>query len=440
MLFHFVRDHAGTYLQVREAEQGFVPLFIADEFNRFLQCGDIRCGHATLFCVSCGFSHDIAFSCKRRGWCPYCMERRMIDRAEVLTNEVLSDVPIRHWVLSLPPPLRFVLAFDNKLTSAVLAIFLKIIFRHLKWKAKRLFGLESVELAQSGAITAIHRASRSLRVNLHFHCLVTDGVYVIDWDDDTATFRELPPPSRQEIDDIAWKTCLEVRDMLVARNKWRDIPDQTLRDRTIYGHISVGPVSAHRDVRFCTEVSSHSTEDSVERDGAYPFDIWASQHVRAGDRKKRDRLVNYILSPPVTDEQLSLTPDGNMVLEYEGPHRDVMMTRTFEPLDMMDTLASLAPLPRSKLIRSHGVYAPNARLRKKVVPGRPAGTPLPDDEEHAEERRAWAELFARVYPVDIIRCPRCRRRLKLIALKSDRLTYPKHQGVPPDTPPPGSIN
>ena len=40
----------------------------------------------------------------------------------------------------------------------------------------------------------------------------------------------------------------------------------------------------------------------------------------------------------------------------------------FEPLDFMARLAALVPRPRSHLIRFHGLFAPNARHRRLVVP------------------------------------------------------------------------
>ncbi|MBI3893653.1 MAG: transposase [Candidatus Wallbacteria bacterium] len=46
----------------------------------------------------------------------------------------------------------------------------------------------------------------------------------------------------------------------------------------------------------------------------------------------------------------------------------------FEPLDFMGKLAALIPRPQHNLLRFHGVYAPNARLRRQVMaePLRPA--------------------------------------------------------------------
>jgi hypothetical protein len=59
--------------------------------------------------VSEGFAR-IRFFCKDRSFCPSCLGRRMNDGAAYLADCVLGATPIRHWVLTLPPPLRYLLA------------------------------------------------------------------------------------------------------------------------------------------------------------------------------------------------------------------------------------------------------------------------------------------------------------------------------------------
>lgn len=45
-------------------------------------------------------------SCRRRGFCPSCGGRRMAERAAYLVDEVLPQVSVRQWVLTLPLPER----------------------------------------------------------------------------------------------------------------------------------------------------------------------------------------------------------------------------------------------------------------------------------------------------------------------------------------------
>lgn len=50
---------------------------IKDEFDAFLDCGSLTRGFLRLRCGECGHDKLLAFSCKRRGFCPSCGARRM---------------------------------------------------------------------------------------------------------------------------------------------------------------------------------------------------------------------------------------------------------------------------------------------------------------------------------------------------------------------------
>jgi len=99
-------------------------------------------------------------------------------------------------------------------------------------------------------------------------------------------------------------------------------------------------------------------------------------------------------------------------------------------------LAALVPRPRTHQLTYHGVLAPAAAWRDLVVPGSPARrlstvrTP--------RRRLTWAELLKRVFAIDVLTCPDCGGRRKLIALIQDGPLVRKilaHLGLP--TEPPG---
>ena len=76
---------------------------------------------------------------------------RTADLAAHWLDHMLPDVPIRQWVLTLPWPLRYRLAWDPDLLADVLAVYLRVLFRWQQLRARRI-GSKAV---QSGAITAI---------------------------------------------------------------------------------------------------------------------------------------------------------------------------------------------------------------------------------------------------------------------------------------------
>jgi len=130
-----------------------------------------------LVCKGCGEELLVAFSCKKRGFCPSCVGRRMSDVAAHLVDEVFpEEVPMRQWVCSLPWALRYVLGYDRKLCADVLRAFISTLKQCLRRRAKREFGLRSVSEAQVGAVTVVQRSDSALRLNVHFHTLAADGV------------------------------------------------------------------------------------------------------------------------------------------------------------------------------------------------------------------------------------------------------------------------
>ena len=92
----------------------------------------------------------------------------MLEESEHLLNSVLPAVQYRQWCLSLPFDLRYLLAWNADMRSAVLQAFLRAVTRHYTAQAA-LAGIEGS--VHTGAITVIQRASSDLRLNLHFHVL-----------------------------------------------------------------------------------------------------------------------------------------------------------------------------------------------------------------------------------------------------------------------------
>ncbi len=76
-LFRVVQQHAATFIAQAEAAAGAeLPQFVQDEFDAFLECGNLADGLLRLRCGDCGHDKRAAFSCKRRGFCPSCGARR----------------------------------------------------------------------------------------------------------------------------------------------------------------------------------------------------------------------------------------------------------------------------------------------------------------------------------------------------------------------------
>ena len=81
LLYQVLAAHLETFLQEAARDDHGLPSHVTRELRAYLQCGILAYGFVRLRCPDCNESRIAAFSCKRRGFCPSCMGRRMADTA-----------------------------------------------------------------------------------------------------------------------------------------------------------------------------------------------------------------------------------------------------------------------------------------------------------------------------------------------------------------------
>ena len=86
------------------------------------------------------------------------------------------------------------------------------------------------------------------------------------------------------------------------------------------------------------------------------------------DRRRLEHISRYLLRPAIATERLELLDDGIYRYELKRPWSDGTQAFLFEPLELMEKLAALVPIPRANLVRYHGVLAPASTWRAAVVP------------------------------------------------------------------------
>lgn len=442
-LYALVREHWPRFLERAEEQGGGLPQFVVREFEAYLRCGILAHGLVHLTCGRCGHDVVCAFSCKRRGFCPSCLGRRMSDIAAHLVDDVLPQVPVRQWVCSLPWSLRYALAYDRRLCADVLEAFLGALSRALRWRAKRQLGLSSVQDVLVGAVTFIQRVDSSLRINVHFHTIALDGAYVRDAEG-TLTFHALPEPSAEEVAQVAeWTHAALVR--VLARHGRsldgvEDAPD-TLKDEepalaSCYAASAadvqlLGDAPGQRTSKLVRPVRllRSPTEPVAEVGGV---NIHAKVALDGRDRARLERLCRYIARPPLSQERLSMDPDRRVKVSFKAAWKDGTHALLLDPLDFISRLCALIPPPRFHMWRYHGVLAARATARAEVVPGRnpppiDAQLPLfmpsevPPLEPAPPSRHPWPWLLKRVFAVDIETCPvpGCGGRMRLLQIATE---------------------
>jgi hypothetical protein len=160
-----------------------------------------------------------------------------------------------------------------------------------------------------------------------------------------------------------------------------------------------------------------------------------------------------MLRPPVATDRLHLTDDGRVRLSLRHPWSDGTTDLVLTPLELLERLSVLVPRPRINLILYFGVLGARAAARAEVVgrriretdhaPTTDAAQPVAASGDPAESaggpNRSWATLMQRTFGLDVLACPRCGGRLRLIALIEGATVIARilgHLGLPTEVPRP----
>ena len=72
--YQFIEDHLETFEQIYDdrfpKQYGFLRQYVKNVIYRYLDCGILKNGFARVRCSDCGHEYLLAFSCKRRHFCP----------------------------------------------------------------------------------------------------------------------------------------------------------------------------------------------------------------------------------------------------------------------------------------------------------------------------------------------------------------------------------
>ena len=314
-------------------------------------------------------------------------------------DNVLPSVPYRQWTLSFPKRIRWHLARDVRLMSAVRDVFLRALFGFLRARAREL-GLDG----QPGAIGFEQRFSSALALNPHLHVLVPEGLFAPPPSSGgTATFQPLPPPSDDEVEALL---------LTIATRTVRLLRKRGLLDEDAF------PSSAH-DATLAASLQHRfpfpaDTPPRKQRCAFLEgFSLHANTHVHENDRPGLELLCRYGARGAISLSRLSRREDGRLAYRMKRQAPDGSTHLVLTPLELTRRLAALVPPPRAHLVHYSGVFAPRAKLRPHVVPqplGPPTAAPTacsPKAKPTVKKttRLSWAALLLRVFAIDVLTCP-----------------------------------
>jgi hypothetical protein len=274
-------------------------------------------------------------------------------------------------------------------------------------------------------------------------------------------FHAAPGPSDEEVAAILGRICARVERLLRRRGLAPEEEATGPADRlgeespvlaglvsaSVQGRVALGARAGRRVRRLGDEADAEGVMARGPRQAHLDgFDLHANVWVGGNDRAGLERLCRYILRPPFAQERLRLRGDGRVALELKRPWHDGTRELVFEPLEFLERLATLTPRPEANLLLSHGVLASRAGWRARVVTyGRAerectaSAPPSVRDPGGAGEKSpgrgwTWAALMQRAFALDVLACPHCGGRLRLIATLHDPAVIRKILGHPGRSP------
>jgi hypothetical protein len=426
-LYEVVRDNLETLYGAIEdgAIAVRIPKHARKELEAYLSCGLLCRGFARLKCEDCGEKRVVAFSCKGRGFCPSCTGRRMNATAANLTERVLPrQSGLRQWVLTFPFPWRRRLAQDGALLSNLTRIFVETVHAFYAERAAR----EGALGAKTGAVTVVQRTSSDLRLNPHLHVVALDGA----WHEQGGelSWQGLSHLQTSEVGAVLFSTVRRIERHLRRRGllgidedgadpEVPGDPESNLAASAVSGQTPpAGPQWVSRLAPLEPQELAYDKPLCASLDG---FTLHAATRAGALHPGGREALLRYVLRPPIAQERLEPRPDGLVRITLKKAYTDGTVAVDMDPLSLLCRLATSVPPPRFHTVRYAGVLAAASPWRPKIAPKPPqeelaAASAEPDRTGSAGGYRPWAELLARTFAVDVLACPKCHGRMRLLAL------------------------
>jgi Putative transposase/Transposase zinc-binding domain len=419
VLYRALQENFETFrvISQKDSGSGCLPRHVYEEVEAYLRCGILAHGFTRLRCESCKAERLIAFSCKKRGFCPSCAGKRMNEVANHLVQSVIPPVCVRQWVISFPFSVRYALAYHPNLVSGVLSLFIRIISNWIVKRA-RARGI----IGKTGAVTFVQRFGGAINLNVHLHSLFLDGVYYQDRGK-LKFFRVLAPTDN----DVA-VLVQRIRDRVVryltkkgygvddfSENEFTfdqsvmaELAGASIQNRIALGEREGQKVRKIGQNTFAPDVF-HIGNRCAVCDG---FSLHANVKTEARDRDKLEKLCRYTARPPIALERLSETPDGKILYRLKTQYSDGTTHVLFDPMELVEKVVALIPPPRANLLRYHGVFAPNSKDRARIVP---TDSAAPQEKKERSLNRSWSELLKRSFAIDVLTCSSCGGKMRLVS-------------------------
>ena len=147
------------------------------------------------------------------------------------------------------------------------------------------------------------------------------------------------------------------------------------------------------------------------------FSLHANTSIPAHRRDQLAQLIRYTARGAVSLERLAQDANGDLVYTFTHPWSDGTTGIRLSPLELLEKLAALVPLPHVHLVRYGGCLAPHSTLREAIRPT-PRQQGVDGEDAHTGTPYwSWARLLGRGFGLEMATCPLCQRgAMRLIAV------------------------
>jgi len=365
------QPHASPVWQILHDHAAKVPGLspaAAATIAAFLDCGDLHAGFTRLHCPDCDHEFLCPFSCKQRGICASCHQRRTLIEGAFIADEICAPVPHRHLVLTIPRLIRHTFKFNRALLGELYHAAHSAITTWLRQRTGQPAG-------QPGLVVAVQTFGDFLFWHPHVHVLAAAGVFAPNGD-----FHLAPAGGWQDLAEL-----------------WRHTVLRRLGDAGTLADWQIAKLQNWRHSGFSVDA------------GEAPL--------AAADAAGRRRLAEYLLRAPFSLEKITYNADAGSVLYRSDRHWRTK--RNFEVFSASQFIAALldqVPPKGVPQVRYYGWYSNKSRGLRQRTAGAAAGKLHAPPACPRRRRAAWRELIQRVWSADPLQCPLCSGLLRPIAV------------------------
>jgi hypothetical protein len=146
------------------------------------------------------------------------------------------------------------------------------------------------------------------------------------------------------------------------------------------------------------------------------FSLDAKVKIHSFDRGGLEKLIRYCARPSFASENLRWNGPW-LTYRLPKPCHTGRGSIQLDPIELLDKIAALIPLPRRHTHHYHGAFAPNSPLRPLIAKAANETplqiVPTPVKETAQKTSFTWAKLLARIYEVNPLLCL-CGKEMKII--------------------------